>query len=93
VGACGRDRTSVAIVARVGRRRSQGLLPELRCDDRSAARDRDTGCCLELRGDLGVRLFRCKRAMAGACEGVVDDLGKSSVRAPASFWRGGLVEH
>ena len=93
VGTCGGERASVAILACAGGRRTQSVLPQLRCDDRSAACDRHIGRRLELRGDLRVRLVHCKRAMARASERVVDDLGQAFVRKPSSLRRRRLIEH
>ena len=93
VRASGGERAPMAILGRARGRRRQGMLPELRCGDRSAASDRYAGRRLELGGELGVRLLRRQRPMAGARERIVDDLGQALVRAAPIARRGGLIEH
>ena len=78
-----RDPTANPVRVRLGRRRTNGVLAELRGDDRSASSHRESSCPLERRGKLLIRLLRCKRPVAGAREGVVDDLGQAFVRARA----------
>ena len=87
------DPAANSIRVRLSRRRTNGVLAELRGDDRSASSQRERSCLLELRGELGVRLLRCKRAVASARERIVDDLGQAFVRAAPGAWGGGLVEH
>ena len=89
----GRKGATVAILTRIRRCRAEGVLEELGGDDRSAPGDRNGRRRLELRGDLGVRSLRCKRAVARAREWILDDRGQALVRVPPSLRRRCLVQH
>ena len=79
-----RDPAANPILVRLGRRRPNGVLAELRGDDRSASSQRESSRLLERRGKLFVRLLRCQRPVTGVRDGVVDDLGEAFVRAEPS---------
>ena len=87
------DPAANSIRVRLSRRRTNGVLAELRGDDRSASSQRERSCALERRGKLVIRLLRCERAVASARERIVDDLGQAFVRVAPSARGGILVEH